>query len=55
MDVPVELPNGTVVEIRPVNPPPRKHHPDVERFAGILESVNISREDYYEYIRKKHS
>jgi hypothetical protein len=53
VDQPVALPDGTVVEIWPVQLP-AKHHPDVERFAGIL-SPEVDKKDYYEHLRKKHS
>lgn len=52
-ETPLEFPDGTEVEIRPVSEAPR-HHPDVERFAGIL-SADSPRRDYYAHIRKKHT
>jgi len=53
-DDPVSLPDGTVVEFRPLKALNARHHPDVERFAGIIPpDVDVEKE-YYECLRKKH-
>lgn len=54
LDEPVDLPDGTVVELRPVSMPPGRHHPDVERFAGVIGKDSGGEEQYFEYLRKKH-
>lgn len=54
LDEPVNFPDGTVVELRPVSLPPGRHHPDVERFAGVIQGDAGGKEEYFEYIRKKH-
>lgn len=54
LDEPVDLPDGTVVEFRPVNLPAGQHHPDVERFAGVIGKDLGGEEEYFEHLRKKH-
>lgn len=54
LDGPEELPEGTVVELRPVPPSGQSHHPEVERFAGVIENDLAVREEYFEHLRKKH-
>ena len=53
LDEPMDLPDGTVVELRPISLPPGQHHPDVERFAGVIRK-DIGEGEYSEYLRKKH-
>ena len=54
-DVPTELPDGARVEIRLLHAPPGKHHPDVEKYAGILPPTTDALEDYQAHLREKHS
>jgi len=53
-DEPVALPDGTIVEFRPVTAPAGRHHPDVERLAGIIPPDIVERDEYFEHLRKKH-
>jgi len=53
LDDQVELPEGTLVRVDPIVPP-KKHHPDVERFAGILPSDTGGKSEYYEHLVEKH-
>lgn len=50
----VDLPDGTVVEFQPIKLPSGHHHPDVERFAGVIAS-DVTVDDYFDYLRKKHA
>ncbi len=54
-DEPIDLPDGTLVEFRPVKSPPGRHHPDVERFAGVIGPDVGGEEEYFEHLRKKHA
>lgn len=54
LDDPLDLPEGTVVECWPLRPAPGHHHPDVERFGGVLAQSDLGEEDYMDYLRKKH-
>lgn len=54
-NIPIELPDGARVEIRLLQAPPGKHHPDVEKFAGILPSTTDALGDYQKHLREKHS
>jgi hypothetical protein len=53
LDDQIELPEGTLVRIEPVALPNR-HHPDIERFAGILPSDIDAKGEYYEHLLAKH-
>jgi hypothetical protein len=53
-DEPVNLPDGTVVEFRPIEPPGGRHHPDVERFAGVISPDAGDEDEYREHLRDKH-
>ncbi len=50
----VDLPDGTLVEFRPVKAPNGQHHPDVERFAGVIRADFETHDEYFEHLRKKH-
>ena len=54
VDDPEDLPDGTLVEFEPIAMPTGRHHPDVERFAGIIERNIRDEEEYFEYLEKKH-
>ncbi len=54
-DQPIGLPDGTSVEIRPLRPAHGRHHPDVERFAGIIPQNSGDEEEYFAHIRAKHA
>ena len=55
LDEPVDLPDGTVVELLPISLPAGKHHPDVERFAGVMDkSSGNDRDEYRKRLEKKH-
>ncbi len=49
------LPEGTLVEFVQVKPPTGRHHPDVERYAGIIPRSEGERDAYYRHLRKKHA
>ena len=55
LDEPLNLPDGTVVILSPVGLPEGKHHPDVERFAGVIPAESgEERKEYLDHLRKKH-
>ncbi|MBI2432106.1 MAG: hypothetical protein HYV26_04480 [Candidatus Hydrogenedentes bacterium] len=54
-DDPMNLPEGTVVEFRPLSMPDERHHPDVDRYRGILKDVEIGDDEYYQHVWQKHS
>lgn len=55
LDEPLNLPDGTVVELLPVSLPAGRHHPDVERFAGIISrDAGDEKKKYHEHLEKKH-
>jgi hypothetical protein len=55
LDEPLDLPDGTVVELLPVSLPPGRHHPDVERFAGVISNASEDdKGDHLKYLEKKH-
>jgi hypothetical protein len=49
-----ELPEGTLVEVMPLGNSRHKHHPDVERIAGILPQDIELKNDYVHHIIEKH-
>ncbi len=53
-DEPLELPDGTRVEIRVLETGRRTHHPDVEKFAGIIPPDAGDEGSYRDHIRKKY-
>ncbi len=54
LDDPVDLPDGTAVEFHPVDSAKGQHHPDVERFAGVIPADVDVEEGYHEHLRRKH-
>jgi hypothetical protein len=56
LDEKADLPEGTRVDIRPIAPPKGRHHPDIERFAGIipLSRETNAREEFSAHLRTKH-
>lgn len=54
LDDPTELPDGMVVEVRPARISAGRHHPDVERFAGVIAKDAGDEEQYFEHLKKKH-
>lgn len=54
LDEPVNFPDGTLVQLWPVKLPAGQHHPDVDRFAGVIAAESESGNPYYEHLRKKH-
>ena len=54
-DEPVELPDGTRVEILVLETGRRKHHPDVERFAGIIPPDAGDEGSYWDHVRNKYA
>jgi hypothetical protein len=56
LDETADLPEGTRVDVRPVAPPRGTHHPDVERFAGVIppDQEFDTGEAYLSHLRTKH-
>lgn len=54
LEDPAAFADGALVEVRAIARSERPHHPDVERFAGVLKNNPVERGDYYAYLRKKH-
>jgi hypothetical protein len=55
VDEPLNFPDGTVVELFPVSLPTGRHHPDVERFAGVIsKDSGNGREEYLRHLEEKH-
>jgi hypothetical protein len=56
LDEMANLPEGTRVDVRPVAPPKGQHHPDIERFAGIITPSQEAdtRGEYLDHLRTKY-
>lgn len=54
LDEPLDLPDGMVVEVRPASQSAGRHHPDVERYAGVIAGDSADENRYYEHLREKH-
>ncbi|GMV93782.1 MAG: hypothetical protein AMXMBFR82_35600 [Candidatus Hydrogenedentota bacterium] len=56
LDQAAVLPEGTAVNVIPIRGEQRDHHPDVQKFGGIIESARTAdrQEEYVAHLRKKH-